>query len=271
MKKLLILFAAVSVVIGITGCIESSTVVRVNKDGSGEVEETLLMRTDIIQMFMGMGEEMDEEKEDFELISREQLEKQAEQMGAGVELKTVEDISNSTQTGYRALFTFDDINNLQVNENPDENVPDTGSPDDGAPQREIITFQFEAAKGNRPASLVINLPAEDGTETEAGEPEEMPEEQTENMINMFREIFKDMKIDVSLEVDGRITETNATHTQGSRIILIAIDFEKIVQNEQVFRKLAIANPDSLEETKELLKDVPGIKVELQDRIELLFK
>jgi hypothetical protein len=270
MKKLCILFAVVSVVIGMTGCIESSTIVRVNRDGSGEVEETLLMRTDIIQMFMGMSEETGEETENFELLSREQLEKKAEQMGAGVELKAVENITTSSQTGYRALFTFEDINSLQVNENPDENVPGTGSPDDGAPQREIITFQFEEAEGNKPASLVINLPAEDVDTTE-NEPEEMPEEQTEHMINMFREIFKDMKIDVSLEVDGRITETNATHTQGSRIILIAIDFERIIQNEQVFRELAMANPDSLEETKEILKDVPGIKVELQDRVELQFK
>ena len=270
MKKLWILLAVVTALLSMAGCIESTTLVRVSKDGSGEVEETLLMRTDVIQMLTGMSEEMGEGSSDFELVSREQLEQQAGRMGAGVALKSVENITTETHTGYRALYTFQDINTLEVNENPDENVPDSGNRGEEPPNREIITFQFERAEGKNPASLIINLP-KDEADASGEEPEEMPAEQSEEMINMFREIFRDMKIDISLEVDGKILETNATHTQGSKIILVALDFERIIQNESVFRELALANPDSLEETKELLKDVPGIKVELQDRIELQFK
>ena len=270
MKKLCILLAIFTALLSMAGCIESTTLVTLGKDGSGKVEETLLMRNDVIQMLMGMNEEMGEESGDFELVSREQLEQQAKQMGEGVLLKSVERITTETHSGYRALYTFSDINTLEVNENPDENVPDPGSKGEGQPNREIITFQFEKAEGKNPASLIINLP-EEKIDAAGEEPEEMPAEQSEDMINMFREIFRDMKIDVSLEVDGNITETNATHKQGSKIILMEIDFEKIIQNEAVFRELAQSNPDSLEETKELLKDVPGIKVELQNRIELQFR
>jgi hypothetical protein len=273
MKKLCIVFAVFACAVlffGFAGCIESTTLVRVNKDGSGEVEEMLLMRTDVLQMFKGMGEEMGGESDDLELLDRAKLEKQAGQMGEGVELKSVEPLTTDSHTGYKALYTFKDINKLEVNENPDENVPDAGSPGDAAPQREIITFQFEKATAAKPASLVINLPEEIVDES-SGETEEMPSEQSEDMINMFREIFKDMKINVSLEVEGEIIETNATHAEGSKIILMAIDFNEIIRNEQVFRELALENPDTLEETKDLLKDVPGIKVELQDSVELQFE
>jgi hypothetical protein len=270
MKKMWKLAIFVAALLTLGSCIESKTLVRVKKDGSGEVEDTLLMRTDVIQMLMSVSQEMGEESGDFELVSREELEQRAREMGAGVALKSVENIVTDTHSGYRALFTFQDINTLQVNENPDENVPDSGSPGEDVPNREIITFQFEKAKGKDPVSLIINLPREEvGTEGE--EPEEIPEGQSEEMVNMFREIFKDMKIDVALEVDGRIMETNATHRQGSKIIFIELDFDRIIQNEEVFRELALSNTNSLEETKELLKDVPGIKVEMQDRIEVQFK
>jgi hypothetical protein len=270
MKKLWKLVIIITALLTIGSCIESTTRVHVQKDGSGEVEDTLLMRTDVIQTLMSMSQEMGEESGNFELITREELEQRAREMGAGVTLETVEKIVTETHTGYRALYTFQDINTLQVNENPDENMPESGGPGEEAPNREIITFQFEKAKGKDPASLIINLPREEeGTEGE--QPEEKPEEQSEDMIDMFREIFKDLKIDVALEVDGRITETNATHLQGSKVILMELDFGKIIQNEEVFRELALSNTKSLEETKELLKDVPGIKVEMQDRIEVQFE
>jgi len=270
MKKVCILATIVAVLLSLAGCIESTTLVRVKKDGSGEVEETLLMRTDVMQMIMGMSEEMGGETGELELVDREQLEKQAGQMGEGVTLKSVEKIATESHMGYQAVFSFRDINTLEVNQNPDENVPDTGSPGEEPPNKEIITFHFEKARGKKPALLVINLP-EEQMEASAEEPDEMVAEQNEDMTNMLREIFRDMKINVSLEVDGEIVETNATHKEGSKITLMAIDFEKVIQNEQVFQELAVANPDSLEKTKELLKDVPGIKVELQNRIELQFK
>ena len=127
MKKLYVAISIAAVLLSLTGCIESTTLVRVRKDGSGEVEESLLMRTDVMQMIMGMSEEMGGEASDLELVSREQLEQQAGQMGEGVTLKSLEKIATESHSGYRAVFSFRDINALEVNQNPDENVPDPGS------------------------------------------------------------------------------------------------------------------------------------------------
>ena len=272
MKTLWLLVILTVVLFAIGSCIESTTLIRLNKDGSGEVEDILLMRTDVLQLLMGVSQEMGEEPGEFELADRAKLEARAREMGEGVALKSVENIGTETHQGYRALYTFQDINKVQVNENPDESVPDAGGPGEESPNREIITFQFEKAKGKNPASLVINLPQDEPEfESEEAQPEEFPEEQSEEMLNMFREIFKDMKIDVALEVNGKIMKTNAAHQDGSRIILMELDFGKIVKNEEAFRELALSNTNSLEETKELTKDVPGIRVEMQDKIEVQFK
>lgn len=45
----------------------------------------------------------------------------------------------------------------------------------------------------------------------------------------------------------------------------------IVENEEAFKKLALSKTESLEETKQVIASLPGIKVELKDRVEVQFK
>ena len=96
-------------------------------------------------------------------------------------------------------------------------------------------------------------------------------EQEEGMLKMFKMFFKDMRIDVSVEVNGKIVKSDATHVEGSKITLMEMDFSKIVENEGAFKKLALSKTESLEETKQVIASLPGIKVELKDRVEVQFK
>ena len=116
MKTLWIVVIVTVALFATGGCIESTTLVRLNTDGSGKVEDTLLMRTDVIQMLMGVSEEMGEEPGEFKLADRAKLEARARKMGEGVTLESVEDIVTENHQGYRALYTFQDINKIQVNE-----------------------------------------------------------------------------------------------------------------------------------------------------------
>ena len=45
---------------------------------------------------------------------------------------------------------------------------------------------------------------------------------------MLKKIFGGMRIQLGVEVAGTITETNATHVDGNRIVIIDMDFEKIL-------------------------------------------
>ena len=253
------------------GCIETTTLVRVNKDGSGEVEETFLMGTEILQMLMDFGEPQEEGADaDFGLLDKEKLAKRAHDMGEGVSLKSAEKISTEKSQGYKAVYSFSDINKLRVNQNPGENVP---SDDQGGdpPKRELITFEFKKGSGGKPASLTIINPQREPEEEQKEAGAEAAGDEAEGMLEMFKQIFQDMKINVAVEVAGKIKETNATYQDGSTIVLMELDFSKIVQDEEAFKKLALSETESLEKTKEIIKDIPGIRVELQDRIEVKFK
>ena len=91
------------------------------------------------------------------------------------------------------------------------------------------------------------------------------------MMDMMRQLYQDMHLRIAVEVDGRITETNASYVDGSTVTLMDVDFGKILQDEEKFKELLQANPRTIEEMKELVKDNPGIKVEIEDSIRIDFR
>jgi len=263
-------------VLSLAGCIESNTVIKVNLDGSGEVEETFLMGTEMIQMIMGFAASPGEEGgSPPDLLDRPKLEQKALSMGDGVTLASAERISTDKSQGYRAVYRFSDITKLKVNQNPDENVPESPSEGGEDPTRELITFQFKKGTKTEPAVLtIINPPmetADEYAEPEQGEKAGSGPEQEEGMLEMFKMFFKDMRIDVSVDVNGKIVKSDATYVEGSKITLMEMDFSKIVENEGAFKKLALSKTESLEETKQVIASLPGIKVELKGRVEVQFK
>jgi hypothetical protein len=275
MKTLIKLLLLSAIALTIAGCIESTTIIRVNRDGSGEVEETFLMKTDVLNMLMGVAETPGDKKEDGAMpVDLEKLERKARAMGEGVSLKSAEEHLTETSRGYRAVFSFTDINKLVVNENPDENVPAADASEEDAPETEYITFQFMKGSDSEPALLTIINPLEEPEESAPvgkGEKTQVSEAANEEMIEMLKEIFRGMRILIALEVDGTILSTGAAYRDGSKVTLIDMDFTKIIENEELFRKLASADTGSVEKTKEIIKDIPGIRVELQDQVEIQFQ
>jgi hypothetical protein len=278
MKRIAIPLVLVALFLSIIGCIESTTIVHLREDGSGEIEETFLLRNDVIRAFERAAAREGSDTADFKILDVAKLERRAREMGDGAVLKSAEDLTTSTHQGYRAVFSFEDINTIRINENPDENVPESGSastdadPDSAGfePEKEMIGFNFRRPSEGKPASLTIRFPHGDEDMTENPEMDEMSAEQEEKMMGMFRQLIEDMKIYIALEVEGTITETNAMYIEGSKVVLMDLDFGKIVENEEVFEKLVKSQTDSIEETKELIKDLPGIRVEMQDAIEVEF-
>jgi hypothetical protein len=275
MKTVVKLLLLLSISILFVGCIESTTLIRVSRDGSGEVEETFLMRTDVLTMLMGFAEAPGDENEGESMpVDLEKLERKARGMGEGVSLKSAEELSTEKGQGYRAVFSFTDINELVVNQNPDENVPSTDASGEDAPKTEYITFQFRKGSDSETAVLTIFNPQEEPEETVPVTKEEKTqkaEAADEEMLEMLKEIFRGMRIHLALEVDGTILSTGATYRDGSKVTLIDMDFTKIIENEELFKELASTDTGSVEKTKEIIKDIPGIRVELQDRVEIQFR
>ena len=280
MKHRLRALAAVAALTTLTGCIELETVVRVSPDGSGTVSERMILSSAVVEQMKAMSAELaamqgistDKALEGFDVVDRGRLEKRAAAMGDGVTLEKIEPLAADWGKGYAARYRFTDINGLRIDQNPSSAVP-TG-PALEPVSHEVLAFRF--VPGSK-AALTVTMPdpeppgsalgIEDDTEGEGFPPGEAAEEAEEQM----REMFRDLHVAVVLEVDGEIVATNATHREGSRITLMELDFSKILEDPEKFEAMQNSQPQTLEEAKEIMADLPGVKVEMEREITVTFR
>jgi hypothetical protein len=82
------------------------------------------------------------------------------------------------------------------------------------------------------------------------------------MLDMMKSMFKGFKIGIDIEVAGKILKTNADHVAGSRVTLLEMDLEALMQDEAKLKQVqkALGPTASVSELKPYLKDVKGLKV-----------
>lgn len=192
-----------------------------------------------------------------------ELAQEARKMGSGIRLVEVELIANESGQGHRATYAFDDVNQLNINQNPSGRVP---QPDSGEAMVENV--RFEPRRGS-PGVLTVWLPQPDegGPASSMGgaAPGDAPEGE---MLELMRQLHASMSM--AIEVDGRILSSTATHVEDSRVTVMEIDFAQVVEDEERFMELISMSPETVAATTAALAGVDGIHVELQPRIEIRF-
>lgn len=253
-----------------TGCFQTVTLIRVNRDGSGTLEERFLLGNRFADMLRSMSPSDGETDSaqapvpDPQMVDLEKLKARAAAMGSGVELETAEPLASQSGAGYRAVFRFPNINLLELRFDPGESLAEASGEENTPP--EPIRFRF--TRGPTPG-LEILLP-ETGREQRSPGPEAAggPEDST---LHMLRQVYGDMKIRLALEVDGRITESNAAYREGSTVTLLDLDFGLLMQDEEAFRRIASAQPRGLEDMASLAAGNPALKIQTGSSVLVRFQ
>jgi hypothetical protein len=270
--------AVVTCVAFLGGCFQIETKVRVNPDGSGTVEERMLMSDKVIKQIDEMSKAFagpEEKPEPFTLHDRKELRKRAAAMGAGVKFVSSKEISSNGYTGYRAIYSFRDINKLRLSQ---EGPKTTGESSAEAEKAGGKPFLFRFTPGKQ-ARLVVTQPRNEPPErkeepkagTEAapegkdGKPPLTPEQEREAM-----EMVKGMRFSMVIEVNGKVLSSNATHLDGNRVTVIEFDLDKMGNDPEKLRLLKNTDPTNIAAAKELMKSFPGIKADLNEQIEIVF-
>lgn len=287
MNKTLMMILYVVLGLTVTGCIETQMLVTVNSDGSGTIEERMLMSKMVIGMLEGMGDAFKQEgeesasdeaaaeepKEPFSMFSEKDVAERAAKMGAGVKLVSYEEVESSTGKGYAARFAFDDINAINMDQNPGSALPDMPGEETSAEEKEErVHFQFTPGS---PARLVIT-PFIDEEEVEE-EIEEVPEDEDSGEsgegdmeFEQMKEFFRGMRMSLAVKVNGDIEETNAQFVDGSTITLIDFNFDQMLDNPEAMEALEKSDQMSPAAAQELLKGIKGIKFDIDDEIVVTF-
>jgi len=277
MKKIKILLLLSAIVLVLTGCFEVETNIKLKKNGSGTMEETVLFSQMMMMQMAQMGQAFGGEEEETNknpMYDVEKLKAEAADKGEGVTYASSEAIQRNGKSGYKVIYNFNDINTLKYSSDPSKkmNMPSMGMGDEEP--EEFVRFQY--TKGN----LTINFPEEeddDSDEYSDGDTEEFDQEEVDDDVNemagmdeMMKQMFTDMKFKTTIEFEGGIKKTNATFVEGNKITLMEMDFNKVMEDAESFKTLGTLQNATPAQQKEAMKDLPGIKFEIEEKVNVKF-
>jgi hypothetical protein len=257
----------------LAGCMEIETVVRVNPDGSGTITERLVMSNEIIEMMAGMAPE----GQPVELFNEQELRDAAPGYGEGVTYASAENVETEFGKGYEASYAFTDINKIRVGQDPGEKMPGAGGMEEEAEDGDFTTFTMQPGD---PAQLVIHWPVDQNkpetvqtTEEVAVEENtaEQSAEEQEAAMEMMQMAFKDMRMSMHVEVAGQVVDSNATHLNGNRVTLVEIAFADFLDSEEAMKTMASNNDQTVADMKEMMALIPGLKMEIESEVSVLFE
>jgi hypothetical protein len=258
LRALVLLFATTT----LTACLNSSTIVKLKPDGSGTVEQVTLVNTAALKGMMPGAEKQGGGT----VINRDDLERTAARMGKGVRLVSAEKATGDPGfEGTKAIFAFDDINQIQISQDPNMSGGTNGRLSSEPTADDPVKFRF--TRGANSSTLTINYidkpPSGAVPQPDAAGKGDMPDLTNPMIMNMLKTMFQGFKINIGLEVAGNIVRTNAEYVNGQRITLLEMDIAELLADEAKLRALqGKLGPDaSLSAVKPLLKDIKGIKID----------
>ncbi len=253
------IFLSLIAAFGLSSCFDINQVVNVKKDGSGTIEETMLVA--IPPELAALGGDQDPIAD---LLKQGKHKERAKEMGEGVEFVSAEPFAGKDGAkGLKTIFKFADINKLKLSSdggmsslNPDPNAQATKKEDE-----QLTRFKFDKAS----TKLTIITPPMEGVEGMSDQ------EIDPAQFAMASQIMKGMRIRISVKPDGKITKTNATYSDAGSVTLMNLEMKKLVTDLDTFKAFgALSKEKDRSKVAAKLKEF-GIKAETKEEIEVEFK
>jgi PBP1b-binding outer membrane lipoprotein LpoB len=239
-----------------SGCLNSTSLVKVKPDGSGTIEQTMLVNLAAIKGMMagfGGGGQI---KESGGILNEEDFKRSAERMG--VRPVSLTPIKQGGFEGAKAVYAFDDITKIRVDQDPQmSGASKAGLNASSTP----IKFAFAREGGTSRLTITVDEKIAAGAADKAQQAPSL-DKIDPAMMQMIKKMFEGFHILIDLEVDGTIVKTNADYVTGSKITLLELDVESILADEAKLTALQskVRPGASLSELRPYLKDIKGVKV-----------
>ncbi|HEY2941812.1 MAG TPA: hypothetical protein VGN09_05200 [Vicinamibacteria bacterium] len=260
------------------GCLSSTTLIKVRPDGGGTLVETVTMSPERFNQIAGMRAMLPAGSQGAtsEPFSEAEARAKAGRLGQGVSFVASEKIETPRARGLKATYAFTDVTKLRVNEKPSAPAGAASGPARGGDVPEDVAFRFAKQPGGTALLTVVfpkaRTPAARPVPSAAPAPlaGPMPAGAGPQQASMIREMFKGLKIDMAVEVEGRLVKTSSPFVDGAVVTLFDLDFDTLLANDAVFKQLQGPVNNSVEEAKKLARNTPGVKVNPDSEVTIEF-
>ncbi len=258
--------------LALSGCFQLHTLLRLNADGSGTIEETVLLQGFLAAMMQ------EADSTGTGLIDLAHFQARADSLGEGVRFLRVDSLEEGGSIGYRAVYAFDDINTVRYVS--DEDALGTGAQNDEAGPKGIDTplrFAYE------PGALTILRERERAAadarpldSTEVALKADSIRVQMEQGGAMARAFLEGARLAITVELPGPITETNARYAEDGTVTLADVDMASIIdlmiEDPEAAARMQLAETDADRQAAfERLGAQPGFRVEPEDEVTVRFE
>ena len=268
MSHRLALTAVALVAVALSGCFQFRTLLRLEPDGSGTIEETVVL-SDVIRSMMPTDSTE-------ALYDEAAVRARADSFGTGVRFVRVDTVSEGGFSGYRAVYAFDDINTVRL-------VPGSGeavglsNEDEGSDLVPALAFAYTPGE-----QLRITIPRE---ETEAGAAPLDPDsvaaqaEEVRRQVQeaaLLRGFLDDARLAVAVELPAPVAETNARYVEDGVATLVDLNFgaflDLMAEDPELAARLQLAETaEDREAVLRALNDFEGLRFEPEQEVVVTFE
>jgi hypothetical protein len=250
--------ALIGVGVVASGCINSASLVKIKPDGSGTIEQTMLVNMGAIKGLMsGMG--ASQTKESGGVLNEADFKRAGERMG--VRPVSLTPMKEGGFEGAKAIYAFDDITKVRVDQDPQLGARAAGTTPGSRASTSPIKFGLARQGATSVLTITVDEKAADSATARAQDAPSL-ESIDPAMMQMIKTMFDGFRILIDVEVDGKIVKTNADYVSGSRITLLEVDMAGVLADEAKLKALQskVQPGSSISELRPYLKDIKGVKV-----------
>ncbi len=260
MRKLL---GIVLLSVTVSACFQSSTLIHVNADGSGTIDQrTLLTEAAVDQLrtfaILGGGN-----PDAVDPTSEGNARGMAAAIGTGVTYVSSMPIDVGKAHGRQTTYAFSDVTQLRISEQP--SLPGN------------LKLPAAAGGGTAPISFVLNRTPSGHVVVRVVVPRPAifptgpngePQPPTLDQIAMVKQLLAGATLRVAMEPDGRLVQTSSPFVDGNRVTLIDVDVDQAAADPDLAKKLQGAKTQ--DEMKAAINSIPGLKITLEPEITIEF-
>jgi hypothetical protein len=240
-----------------SGCLNSASLIKVKPDGSGTIEQTMLVNFAAVKGLMaGMGATA-QGKESEGILNEADFKRAGERMG--VRPVSLTPMKQGNFQGAKAVYAFDDITKVRVDQDPQV----SGATGKMARSSTNNPIRFTLTRQGGSSVLTISVDEKAAAEVTA-KAQDAPSLDSIDpaMLQMIKTMFEGFHVGIDLEVEGKIIKTNADYVSGSRVTLLEVDMTDVLEDEAKLKALQskVKPGVSLSELRPHLKEIKGVKI-----------
>ena len=258
--------------VALSGCFQFRTLLRLAPDGTGTIEESVLL-SDLIRSMMPADSTQ-------ALYDEAAVRARADSFGTGVRFVRVDTVSEGGFSGYRAVYAFDDVNAVRLLPGDGEAIGLSEGNDEGdGPTSAIPALAFDYAPGR---SLRVTIPREETAEDAApldsaavaAAAEEVRQQVQEAAL--ARGFLEDARLAVAVALPAPVAETDARYVEDGVLTLVDLNFGAfldLMEDDPVLAaRLQMAETEEDREAAlRALNEYEGLRFEPQEEVTVTFE